>query len=463
MLFSGFLLLVFLSWWMQSQYREARSRLHQDLELRFTAVEQALSDSLLNRQVGSLLQQRKDRDTALRFVFRKNDVATTTAPKARVVLLSNDASGSLQKVSQQDISYLQPGADVPINSAEKLKILRLTMQQIISDIDIDTFASTIDTSRLQAAFGHSVQQLVPGASVLRITGLDSSRLFAFGPDLSTRILSVKGYHWYLVREVLPQAIFCIVLLLLTGLAFLMAYRNTRQQTLFSEQKDHFISNISHELKTPVATTKVAIEALEHYDALDDPQRSRRYLRMASWEINRLESMINKIMDIAQMTNGALILEKAPVDLKELLREIMVPLEQVLIEKKIALDWVLPESACWVLADHTHLTGAVYNLLDNAIKYGQEQIRISINREEQNLCLCVADKGPGIPQAYQSRIFDKFVRLPQGDVHTVKGYGLGLSYALYVVEAHGGSLRLEKKAGWGAVFCISLPEYHDHEV
>ncbi|MNS55194.1 Adaptive-response sensory-kinase SasA [compost metagenome] len=170
------------------------------------------------------------------------------------------------------------------------------------------------------------------------------------------------------------------------------------------------------------------------------------------------------MDTTQATNGVLTLEKEVINFLALVQEITYSLQQVFIEREIKLIWdIQGNKVLRVSADRIHLTGAIYNLIDNAVKYGNNIIRISLYQKEHNIYLSIADNGTGIPQAYQSRIFEKFVRVPQGNIHNVKGYGLGLSYAQYVIAAHNGILSLEKDSAWGAVFSISLPESDNDEV
>ncbi|MNU84666.1 Signal-transduction histidine kinase senX3 [compost metagenome] len=471
MLASEVLLLLFLCKWIVSQYKEESARLDKDIQTVFYTVETKISDSLLNKEVTALLLGNQSADT-IEFNVDAPDVQfVPVRPSDRKILhLSRDTTGVPIHISPNSgiaihsYAVSEDSASVMKNPEDTRKILRFALQQIMNDIELDTFQVKADTSSLRKAFAEALYQQWPNITVNWRSDKNTSNSFSYKPKNTERSLILTGYKLYITKAIIAQTVFCLVLLVLSSLAFVLAYRNTKQQTLFSLQKDHFIDNISHELKTPVATTKVAIEALSMYDALEDPQRSKRYLRMAGWEINRLETMINKIMDTTQATNGVLTLEKEAVNLLALVQEITYSLQQVFIEREIKLIWDLQDNKIlWISADRTHLTGAIYNLIDNAIKYGNSIIRISLYQKEHNIYLSIADNGTGIPQAYQSRIFEKFVRVPQGNIHNVKGYGLGLSYAQYVIAAHNGILSLEKDSGWGAVFSISLPESDKDEV
>lgn len=471
MLASEVLLFLFLVKWITSQYKQEAIRLDQDLQTVFNTVETRISDSLLNKEVTVLLQNRTASDTIVQIKVNTDANFIPAHPLDRKVIRSSadtsvgaliiprNAGIAVQSytVDQEDsISVLQHPED-------PRKVLRFALQQIMNDIELDTFQIKTDTSLLRKEFAKTLHQKWPNISLQWMSNGHLRHSYIYKPKNAAKSLELNGYQFYITKAIIAQAAFCLVLLVLSSLAFIMAYRNARQQTQFSIQKDHFISNISHELKTPVATTKVAIEALSMYDALEDPQRSKRYLRMAAWEINRLETMINKIMDTTQATNGILVLDKVKINLTVLVKEIIHSLQQVFIDQNIELRLEIPDPELYVSADRTHLTGAIYNLIDNAIKYGNNIISIALHKNDGTIQFRIADNGKGIPHGYEARIFEKFVRVPQGNTHNVKGYGLGLSYAQYIIEAHIGTLSLEKAYGWGAIFNISLPEFKIDEV
>lgn len=473
MLISVLLLLLFITQWIRTQYREAENRLHNDAQLIFTTVENNIRDSLLNLQVAAVMQQTAGKDTLDRPDIFIRDAAppADSGSNRRSIHLFTGKPGSGKLVPHHDITtpktiILGP-EDTPEEQETANKVLRIALQEIINNIDVAALRIQTDPVLLKKEFSLALNRQFREIRVAGATQKDTTSLFTYqakAPGQQPVYLALANYHFYLFRAILPQAAFCLLLLLLTSLAFVLAYLNTRKQLLFAQQKDDFISNISHELKTPVATTKIAIEALNSYDAMEDPERARRYLGMAAWEINRLETMIGKIMDTAQADHGMLLLDREKLNLTQIVQEITSSLEQVFIEQQLTLQLNVLLQNAYVQGDPIHLTGAIYNLLDNAIKYGYQLIRVDIYHTKGHLNVKVADKGTGIPKAYQDKIFEQFVRVPQENIHNVKGYGLGLSYARYVIEAHKGSLTLEQEAGWGAVFHICLPEFStDDEV
>ncbi|MCC6280067.1 MAG: HAMP domain-containing histidine kinase, partial [Saprospiraceae bacterium] len=195
-----------------------------------------------------------------------------------------------------------------------------------------------------------------------------------------------------------------------------------------------------------------------FDALQNPQRTQEYLDIAGMELNRLSLLVDKVLRISLFEKQEPELRSEPIDLKILVEEILHSM-RLQFEKCRAQVQFLPEGNFFALkGDRLHLVSVVYNLLDNALKYSTQhpEIRIGITHENQQLSLRVEDNGIGIPPAFQERIFEKFFRVPTGDVHDVKGHGLGLSYVAGVVRLHGGSIAVESRENAGTCFTIVLP-------
>lgn len=482
MLVSEVMLLLFVAEWIRSQYRVQEKRLDEDIRNVFTRVEERITNDTLDRTVALVLQQNPpDKGQGKMEINYVIDSSSTS------VKIHDSASGPFimkhapaftmptgirddtllgQRVKRMEIKRF---SDIPHLPDDIKKILRVTIRQAASSTHFfgTGFMLAIDSTQLRKGFVADLKKKQLPADVYwdTLAVQKTAPLFSYRQsnesDLS--VIRVKGYQLYLFKMLLPQAGFSFVLLLLTGLAFWMAYRNMKQQTAFSEQKDSFISNISHELKTPVATTKVALEALSTYNALDDPARSRKYLQMATWEIARLEALINRVMNTIMAEDGRISLDKETIHLPALLQEITGMLQPLLAQKDKKITWQQPDEPVLIEADKMHMQGTVYNLLDNAVKYGGDTIGISLEAPEGKAVLKISDNGPGIPAAYHRKIFEKFFRVPSGNRHDVKGHGLGLSYAWYVVQAHGGTIAVESSGNEGATFVITLPlSKHTHE-
>lgn len=263
---------------------------------------------------------------------------------------------------------------------------------------------------------------------------------------------------YLVRQISLPILFSLLLLAITILSFVMLYRNMRKQQRLAELKNEFISNITHELKTPIATVGVAIEALRNFNAMEDPRRTREYLDISANELQRLSLLVDKVLKLSMFEKKEIDLKYEMLNLRELVQEVVTSL-RLQIEKHKASVTITQEGDVTLPADRLHLLSVVFNLLDNALKYAKEnpQIQILIRGNTETVELSVMDNGIGIPEEYRSKIFEKFFRVPHGDTHDAKGYGLGLSYTAQVIRKHKGSIRVESEKDRGTRFIITLPK------
>jgi len=264
---------------------------------------------------------------------------------------------------------------------------------------------------------------------------------------------------FIYLQIAPQILFSLALTLITTAAFFMMYRSMRSQQKLMELKNDFISNITHELKTPVTTVSVAIEALRNFKGLENPKTTREYLDIAQSELNRLTLLTDKVLKTAVFDNRGVDFESEPVDLHKTVDQILHSMKLIFEKQKAQVTFEQQGDSFTIRGGSVHLTNVIYNLLDNALKYSVSEPRISIRLEEdeKKVVLKVADKGMGIPTEYRKKIFEKFFRVPTGDVHNIKGYGLGLSYVDSVVRSHRGLIEVVSKPGEGSVFTISLPK------
>ncbi|MGE7773203.1 sensor histidine kinase [Chitinophaga sp. NPDC101104] len=247
-----------------------------------------------------------------------------------------------------------------------------------------------------------------------------------------------------------------VLLLLTVGSFLYMLRTILRQKRLSEVRNDFINNMTHELKTPIATVSAAVEALERFNALADPQKTANYLRISRQELQRLGDLVEKVLHIAAEEKEDVMLQPEMVDLNDIIADI-ISNHRLKSGKKIDFSYTLLADPL-VLADPTHLSHAINNLVDNAIKYSNDPAEISVHvaRRPGWVRISVKDNGIGIPHGYHNSIFDKFFRVPSGNLHNVKGFGLGLSYVKKIAEKHGGSIKVKSEPDKGSEFQLEIP-------
>jgi two-component system, OmpR family, phosphate regulon sensor histidine kinase PhoR len=356
-------------------------------------------------------------------------------------LVSGDSGGRL---------LLRDGAEPPLSVAQIDSAYRIELLK--SHISIP-----FRIERIQGSPAQFNQSLRPDKLQTNFLYVGLSKAYAYQASFGSPVRYIMG------RMGWPIAL-GLLLLGFTALAFVVLYRNLQQQQRLAQYKNDFISNMTHELKTPISTIKVAVEALRHFDALDDPTRTREYLDISAQELQRLSMLVDKVLKLSQYENRVIEFHLTIFDLRELAAEVIAEM-RLSFEKAGAVVQLTAGRAgdaegggCFdVRADRSHLRSVISNLLDNALKYSRETpvVTVQVAREDGMVVLSVTDNGIGIPAVYLGRVFDKFFRVPSGDHHNIKGYGLGLNYVQHMVEVHRGVITVESKEGKGSTFTIKL--------
>lgn len=263
---------------------------------------------------------------------------------------------------------------------------------------------------------------------------------------------------YLLKQLRLPMLFSILLLGIMILSFVLLYRNLLQQRRLTAIKNEFIGNITHELKTPIATVSVAIEAMKNFNALQSPERTQEYLDISSNELQRLSLLVDKVLSLSKFEKNEIEIKKERFDLVQLIREVIESMKLQFEKKNTLVNLQLTGTNFLIEADQRHISSVIYNLLDNALKYSKEGPRIDITVIDQSHYIetRVSDNGIGIAAEYKRKIFDQFFRVPDGDRHNIKGYGLGLSYVNYIVTSHRGLIEVESELGKGSAFIVKLP-------
>ena len=286
---------------------------------------------------------------------------------------------------------------------------------------------------------------------------------AYAGILAPRFYTARfsDYNGYLLQQMLPDAAFALLLFGVTAAAFFLIYRSLCEQQRLTQLKNEFISNVTHELKTPITTVGVALEALSDFEALRDPDKTREYLALSKLELDRLSLLVDKVLRLSMFEQQEQRLQPEQLDLVALTRQVIAAMTLQAGRTGAVIHFAALEGEDFSISgDKLHLSSVIFNLLDNALKYGgpAPEIWVALEKTAGTIRLSVQDNGIGIPPEYQARVFDKFFRVPAGDRHDVKGHGLGLSYVAQVLRQHGGTIRVESEAGKGSVFIVELPRY-----
>lgn len=283
------------------------------------------------------------------------------------------------------------------------------------------------------------------------SGLDTFR-FNINPDEG---IYYKAYMTPLTRHILSQMMGVIITVFLLLLAFSFAFwylfRTVSEMRTLEEMKDDFVSNMTHELKTPVAIAYSANDALLNYDTANDPQKKVTYLNIANKQLKRLGELVENILAMSMERRKTMKLKPETVLLRPFVEEIAIA-QRMRGEKGITISINVDEDVS-IKADRTHLSNILNNLIDNAIKYSGDSVAITISGNEKEIS--VADNGIGIPAKSIPYLFNKFYRVPHGNRQDVRGYGIGLYYVKSILDKMGWDIDVRSKEREGSVFTIKI--------
>ena len=280
---------------------------------------------------------------------------------------------------------------------------------------------------------------------------------SYGEDGEGKIyrLTMEPLTLVILRKMAGVIAASLVLFLILAFSFWFLIHTMLKQKSLEEMKSDFTNNITHELKTPVAVAYAANDALLNFDAGNDPAKRREYLEISQGQLEKLEGMIEQILSMSMESRKTFELKRETIELEPLLQKLAD--QHILSAGKPCDIHIDVEDGLVLDADRFHLSNIVSNLIDNAIKYSGESVRIDITAKatDEGVEIRVLDNGIGIAPDKQKHIFDKFYRVPTGNIHDVKGYGLGLYYAKTMVEKHGGTIEVSSTPGKGSEFILTL--------
>jgi two-component system phosphate regulon sensor histidine kinase PhoR len=248
----------------------------------------------------------------------------------------------------------------------------------------------------------------------------------------------------------------VIIILIFSFYYIMA--NNLKQKKLSQIKNDFISNMTHEFKTPISTIALASEMLSDTSISHTPEKQQRFLKTIREENKRLSVLVESILQTSILDKGEFKLKLTQLDVHEIISTAISNTQLLIGQKNGSINTYLKAQKHVICADKVHLTNIIFNLIDNAIKYTREvpEINVTTYNTAEGIMIEIKDNGIGISKENQRKIFDKFYRVPTGNVHNVKGFGLGLSYVLAVVLKHNGTISVESDLGKGSTFKVHLP-------
>ncbi|KAA5824727.1 HAMP domain-containing histidine kinase [Algibacter amylolyticus] len=263
---------------------------------------------------------------------------------------------------------------------------------------------------------------------------------------------------FILSGVIGMILLSITFTSIIILAYSSALFQLVKQRKISEIKTDFINNMTHEFKTPIATINLAIDSIKNPKIIDDKEKVLRYLGMIKEENKRMHAQVENVLRISKLEKNELNISKDRVDLHDLVEDALTHVELIVEDRQGYIKTFLDAETSSVLANETHFTNVIVNILDNAIKYSPEAPKIEVYTENAgtNILLKIKDYGSGMSKAAAKRVFEKFYREHTGNIHNVKGHGLGLAYVKRIVEDHQGHVSVESEKDKGSTFIIKLP-------
>jgi two-component system phosphate regulon sensor histidine kinase PhoR len=254
--------------------------------------------------------------------------------------------------------------------------------------------------------------------------------------------------WYISSAVL----ICVI-----GFLGYLLFIILRQRRL-SEVQKNFVNNMTHELKTPLASIQMSATVLKDEDIVNKPQRLRNYADIILKESTQLTAQVERVLQMAQSDKGKLLFQREKIVWQEILTSVQESFENLVENKNGLITLIMPEQPIIFYGDKLHLLNVVRNLVDNAIKYCEVTpvIQITLKEELGKIFIVVKDNGIGIPKKYHKHLFKKFYRVPTGNVHNVKGFGIGLNYVMSITKLHFGNVSFSSEISKGTIFTLSFP-------
>jgi two-component system phosphate regulon sensor histidine kinase PhoR len=291
----------------------------------------------------------------------------------------------------------------------------------------------------------------------RITVIPADIMEPTGP-FETIIIVAPNIRYYLLRSLLWVIVGVVVFIIVVLAAFFITIRSLMTQRKLVEIKRDFINNMTHELKTPLATISLAVDALKSTKVNTDPKSVDYFSNIIKEENIRMNKHVETILQAAQLDKRENELNKQEVELHDLILGVVDSFKLQLEGKPSNVQTILEAKPSTIKVDEEHLLHVLSNLIDNAIKYSKNEIDITIQTKTLNhkTCIRIIDKGIGMDANARKHIFEKFYRAHSGNVHDVKGYGLGMSYVKWVIDSHKGQITVHSEIGVGTAIEIILP-------
>ena len=388
-------------------------------------------------------------------VYNRNGIDKPNLQQSLAPDIKIEKSGSLDVLdnAQFEIFFKDIASVMPINeriSKDKLeKLIRKELEQygVNTKFEFSIFNNGVQTKIMSKGFCNKEE----GYSIPIFTdneGNEKYKLFVMFPHKKKFLLS----------ELVSITILSIVFTLIILIAYTSALNQLIRQRQISEIKTDFINNMTHEFKTPIATINLALDAIKNPKIIDDKEKVFKYLQMIRDENKRMHAQVENVLRISKLEKKELDIEKESSNVEDVISDAIEHVSLILEDRGGVITTHFDAARTTVLVNEVHFTNVIVNILENAIKYttGIPEINILTENIKDMILIKVQDNGLGMSKVAQKRVFEKFYREHTGDIHNVKGHGLGLAYVKRIVEDHNGQVYVESEKGKGSTFIIKIP-------
>lgn len=359
----------------------------------------------------------------------------------RRYVMEHDFSGELSdRISKSSLDAL-------LRKSLKKQGVKLEPQFAVYQAGSDSLLSKFTTSgynKLQKDEGFN-KELFP-----------NDRMVKNNFELFVQFDSMNGMVWSGIKSiVLLCVLFTVLILVCFGYSLHFIFKQKRM----SQVKNDFINNMTHELKTPLASISLAASSIQHPSVIENPKEIQRFISIIRSEERRMNEHVERVLDMAALGYQELKMNPEPIELSALIHESIEHIQLAVEDSNGKVDFSSQLESALISVDKFHLLSAFINILDNSVKYSKEEleIQIKLTEESNNFVIEFSDNGIGMKKVAVKHAFDKFYREETGNIHTRKGFGLGLSYVKSIIELHEGSIELTSESGRGTIVRIKLPK------
>lgn len=329
-------------------------------------------------------------------------------------------------------------------------LLQLDLNRKNIDLEYTLAYNNQDTDSLHSnAIHYSKSHELISKDKMVLSSVSNS---TFLPKDSELTISYGNTTWVVLQRIIWGIVISLLLVFAVMSCLFYLLHIIKRQKQLAEVKNDLISNITHEFKTPIATIGVALESIQNFNAIDDKEKAKNYIDMSRRQLSKLNTMVEKLLETATLDSEHLELNRDCYPISEVISNLAEKYKLQDHAKTISFSI---EDHVYANVDIFHFENAINNILDNAYKYGGDTISINLKTTASRIELIISDNGNSLAKADKERIFEKFYRVPKGNTHDVKGFGIGLYYAKKIIEKHNGTIDLELKNGLTS-FKISLP-------